>query len=123
ISLAGDLRVESRANLGIAGVDVERLPRFRIDEANKTDVGKNALTRILERHRDHVVPLRKQLERPLDVFAEEIGNEKDDGFVREHLVQVFRRAADVGASSVWLEGQDVADQAKRMTPALSRRDD
>src|SRR4026207_992725 len=97
IGLAGDLRVESRANLGVARVDVERLPRFRIDEANETNVGKNALARFLERHGDAVVPLSKQLERPLDVFAEEVGNEKDDRFVGEHLVQVFCGAADVSA--------------------------
>ena len=91
-------RAELRADLGIARVDVERLAGFRIDEAHQPDVGQNALARIFERHRDDVVPLREQLERLLDVVAKEVRYEKDDRLVREHLVEVLGRAADVGAA-------------------------
>jgi hypothetical protein len=121
VELARDLDVELRAHLRVARIDVERRAGLRIDQPHETDVRERALARVLDRHRDDVVPLREQLERPLDVRAEEVGDEKDDRLVREHLVEILRRAADVRAWRSGLEGEDVADQAQRMPPALSRR--
>ena len=71
VGLRRHVRVELRAHRGVARVDVERLARLGIDEPHEPDVGQRALARILERHRDDVVPLREQLERTLDVGAAE----------------------------------------------------
>ena len=55
--------------------------------------------------------------------AKKIGDEKDDRFVREHLVEVLGRATDVRLSSRRLERENVADQTQRVTAALARRHD
>ena len=116
-------RVELRAHFRIARVDVDHVPRFRVDEPDHADVRQHTLTRILERHGNHVVALRKHLDGPLDVRAEEVRYEKDDRFVCEHLVQILRRATDVRSATHRFERQDVPNQPQRVPSSLPGRND
>ena len=52
--------------------------------------GSVSLARILDRDGDDVVPLRQQLERPLELLRLEVGDDEDDRLVREHLARGTR---------------------------------
>src|SRR5690349_21570266 len=121
LTIGGSPLVELRPDFRIAGVDADGVTRLRVDEPNDAEVGKLLLARVLDADGDEVVPLREELERPLDVLAEKIRHEKDDRLVREHLDQVIGRTRDVGARSFRLEDEQVANEAERVFASLSRR--
>src|ERR1043166_3851894 len=99
IRLTADLRLELRAYGGVARIDAARPAGLGSDKPHETDVGQNALARILDAHRDDVVALREEFQCALEVRPQEIGYEEDDRLVRKHLAHVFRRAGDIGRPS------------------------
>ena len=111
-----------RAHAARACVHAQHLTRLRISEAREADVRQVALPRIFDRNGHDVVPLSEELERMLDVGREKVGHDEDDGFLRQHARHVLERAGDVGTDALWLEGEEVADDAQHVAPALARRD-
>src|ERR1700730_7860254 len=73
------------ANIGTAGVDLERLTSFRVDQPRDPDVRKIALARVLDGDSHDVMALRQDLERMGDIGLEKIGDDKYDRLLVEHF--------------------------------------
>ena len=67
--------------------------------------------------------LGEQLQRTLDILAQEIRHKEDDRLVRQHLDQVVRGAGDVGAGSLGLEHEEIANDAQGMASPFAGRYD
>src|SRR5688572_6257626 len=111
------------ANGRMAGVDLERHARFRIDEARDADVRQVPLTWILYRHRDHVVALRHQLQWLIDVSRKKIRDDKNDRVLLEHAGRVIDGRNQIGATANGLEGEKVPNDAEDVAPSLPWRND
>ena len=119
--LAARHLLERLPHARVAGVDGHGRAGLGIDEPRQSHVRQRDFARILHGDGDHIVPLREELERPLDVRRDEIGDEKDDRVVREHLGEVVGGAGNVGAPARRLEREDVPDDAERVPTSLPWR--
>src|SRR6266436_5977748 len=110
-------------NIGTAGVDLERITGFGINQPRDPNVRQIALARILHGDCHNVVPLRQDLQRMRDICFQKIGDDEYDRLLVEHFCDVIDRGHHVGSAPDRLEREEVANDSQHVTPSLSRRND
>ena len=92
------LRVRG-AHRAVAGVHLEVSARLGVDEPRHAEVGELALAGIVEHDAHDVVALAQAPQRALGVGRHPVGDDEDDGVVRQQPRRVIERSGQVGARS------------------------
>ena len=125
LQLAIELR-PSAGETGLArgvtpGVDVPPGPTLRVVQRHQAGIGQLALPGVRELHRDHVVLAGQPAECRLVAVARKSETMKQHRAPAEHRLEVLESRGEVGAGAGRLEGEQLAEDAEGVAPALPGR--